>query len=523
MNVAEIVRGHAERHPADVALIDVHRAHTRRMTFREFEEAAGRAAALLRQTGLRDGDLVLVFQPMSSELYIALAALWRLGLVAMFVDPSAGWRHIDRCCKLHRPRGMIASGKAHWLRLLSREMRRIPWKFSIGARVPGAVPLEAARATSYDPAIHRCQGDKPALVSFTSGSTGVPKTTLRTHGFLLAQHRAIAQNLGLDVGDIELVALPIFVLANLASRVTSVIPNIDLRRPEAINAAPIVAQIQNHGVTRATASPAFYERLAEYCEDEQIVLPRLRKVFTGGGPVSPRLLQRLQRIAPRAVVTAVYGSTEAEPICRLSLAEMQPADLAAMRNGEGLLAGRPVPGIQLRIIQDKSGEKLAPCDEPEFERMRQPTGNSGEIVVSGAHVLHGYLDGASEDENKFSVGAARWHRTGDAGYIDAFGRLWLLGRCAARVADRRGSMYPLGVEHAALRYDFIRRAAFISLHQQRVLAVELRRRAARPDLGPLLESLAFASVDAVRIVNRLPVDRRHNAKVDYAALRELLS
>ena len=80
---------------------------------------------------------------MSQELYVALGALLRQGLVAMFVDPSAGRRYIDRCCELRRPQAMIASSRVHWLRLISPELRRIPVKFSIGSRVPGAVPLEA--------------------------------------------------------------------------------------------------------------------------------------------------------------------------------------------------------------------------------------------------------------------------------------------------------------------------------------------------------------------------------------------
>jgi acyl-coenzyme A synthetase/AMP-(fatty) acid ligase len=155
--------------------------------------------------------------------------------------------------------------------------------------------------------------------------------------------------------------------------------------------------------------------------------------------------------------------------------------------------------------------------------MCRPVGTAGEIVVSGEHVLNGYADSLADDENKFCVGPTRWHRMGDAGYMDALGRLWLVGRCAARVVDRHGALYPFGVETAALRFDFVRRTALVSLREKRVLAVELRRRAARADLDRLVESLAFARVDAVRVIKRLPVDRRHNTKVDYAVLRELLS
>lgn len=522
MNVAEILRCHADEHPNDLAMIDVHRGRPRHMTFLDLEDAAGRAAALLRAAGLREGDTVLVFHPMSSELYIALAALFRLGLVAMFIDPSAGQRYIDRCCLLRPPQAMIAGSKVHLLRLLSPALRRIPLKFSIGHRVPGAVPLEQGCGRNYTRGICRCTSDSPALVSFTSGSTGEPKAALRTHGFLLAQHRAIERNLELVSGEIELVALPVFVLANLASRVTSVVPDVDLRRPDAIKPAPVVNQILNYAITRTAAPPAFYERLVDHCERYELKLPSLKKIFTGGGPVSPRLMQQLQRVAPHATVNVVYGSTEAEPISRISVSEMQAADLQAMLLGHGLLAGHPVPTIALRIVPDQWGRRMGPYSTPEFDRLCLPAGRSGEIVVSGEHVLAGYLHSCGNDENKIRVDSVTWHRTGDAGYLDERGRLWLLGRCAARVADQRGALYPLGVESAALRYDYVRRAAFSSHSGQRVLAIELRKRAAKPDFASLLKSLAFAGVDHIRIVRRLPMDKRHNTKVDYTALRELL-
>jgi acyl-CoA synthetase (AMP-forming)/AMP-acid ligase II len=523
MNVAHILRSHAERHPHEVALVDAHRGRVRRMTFCELEQATGRTATLLGESGLRAGDTVLVFHPMSQELYVALGALLRRGVVAMFVDPSAGRKSIDRCCALRRPQAMIASSKVHWLRLISPELRRIPVKFSIGSRVPGTVPLEVAQRRPYDPAVNGCDADTPALISFTSGSTGGPKAAIRTHGLLLSQHRAIERNLILVPGESELVALPIFVLANLASRVTSIIPSTDLRQPDKIAPAPVVAQLQHLGATRTTASPAFYERLADYCEEHRITFPRLTKVFTGGGPVPSSLLRRLQMMAPQAAVTVVYGSTEAEPISCISLTEMQAGDHAAMLQGRGLLAGHPVPGIQLRIVKDQWGRKIEPCEREQFEQMCQSAGVGGEIVVSCDHVLPGYLYGPSDDENKLQVADVCWHRTGDAGYLDDLGRLWLLGRCAARIEDHRGAIYPLGAENTALQYEYVRRAAFVTHRGQRVMVVELHGHAVKPDVASLLQSLAFAGVDAIQLVKHIPVDRRHNTKVDYNALRELLS
>lgn len=522
MNVVELLQAHARSHPNAIALVEGVGRRQRRISFEELELASSRVAALLQQSGLSRGDTVLVFHPMSVELYIAIAALLRAGLVVMFIDPSAGKSYIDSCCQLHRPRGLIAASRIHLLCSLSAELRRIPVKFSIGWRVPRIIRLEGSSRHAYDSTIQQCDPATAALISFTTANGIEPKAALRTHGFLLAQHQAVANNLQLQAGDVELVTLPIFILANLASRVTSIIPAGDIRRPEAIAAGPIVEQLLGCGVTRVGAPPAFFERLADHCERQSIGLPDLRQVWTGGGPVSPRLLDRLCRIAPDANISVVYGATEVEPISTLSLRDIDRADQQAMAEGRGLLVGSPVPGLDVRVVRDQWGTRIGPFRSEGFEELVQPTHVPGEIVVSGQHVLPGYLYGKGDEEHKIAVDGTRWHRTGDAGYLDSRGRLWLVGRCSARVDDRQGHLYPLGVENAALQYDCIRRAAFLSLNGQRTLAVELDRKAGRPDFASLLKSLSFSGVESIRVLSKIPVDRRHNTKIDYRALRTLI-
>jgi acyl-CoA synthetase (AMP-forming)/AMP-acid ligase II len=314
MNVAEVLRRRAEQFRDDAAILDVHRGGPRRLTFGELEQAAGRTAALLREAGLRCGDTALVMHAMSAELYVATAAIFRLGLVAMFVDPSAGLRFIERCCRLRPPRCVLGAARAHLLAWLSPSLRRVPVKLSTGIRIPGTVALRSAERLKDDAGVLPCEPETPALISFTSGSGGQPKAMLRTHGFLLAQHRVLERALELRRGEVELATLPIFVLANLGSGVTSVLPDADLRRPDAIDAAPVIAQIRQHAASRVAASPALLERLADYCERRRALLPNVRKWLTGGGPVSPRLLARLQSLAPQSHVTLVYGATEVEAI-----------------------------------------------------------------------------------------------------------------------------------------------------------------------------------------------------------------
>src|SRR6185436_796578 len=104
-----------------------------------------------------------------------------------------------------------------------------------------------------------------------------------------------------------------------------------------------------------------------------------------------------------------------------------------------------------------------------------PPGCAGEIVVSGRHVLGGYLGAGGHAEHKIAAGAIRWHRTGDAGYVDPAGRLWLLGRSTAAVDGRGGRLYPFSAEAAAEECPGVERAALVGIDGRRVLAVETCR------------------------------------------------
>jgi acyl-CoA synthetase (AMP-forming)/AMP-acid ligase II len=522
MNLVEILRGHAFTRPDAAAILDRHGGSDRTTTFAQLERGSSQAATLLWQAGLRPGDAVLVLHPMSAELYVALLALFRLGMIAVFLDPSAGKDYMERCCALQRPRGLIADVKAHLLRLWSPALRHVPLKFVIGLPVPGAIGWSRLKRLPPHAEVHAGPSETPALLTFTSGSTGQPKAVVRTHGFLLAQHRALEESLELQAGDVDLTTLPIVLLANLASGVTSLVPDADLRTPGAIVPGPVVAQVQRHEAVSSTASPAFFECLARHCVERGLSLPTFRKLYSGGAPVFPRLLDQVQAMAPGANVVAVYGSTEAEPIAHVARREIRPEDLQAMLDGRGLLAGRPVETIRLRILPDEWGRPVGPWTAAEFDAACLPAGQPGEIVVSGEHVLPGYLHGDGDEDTKFRVDGVVWHRTGDAGYVDPQGRAWLLGRCAARIQDEHGELYPFAAEAAAYQEPRIRRAAMVGRAGRRVLAVEFYDDRDPPGLDCLRDRLAWTHLDEVRVCARIPVDKRHNAKIDYPGLYRLL-
>lgn len=520
MNIAKVLQRQAQKRPAAPAIIDMHRGRERVTTFAGLESASARGAALLLETGLVSGDTVLVFQPMSAELYIALMALFRVGMTAMFLDPSAGREHIERCCAIRPPTALIASPAAHLLRLVSPALRRIPRHICFTRFIPGSIPWNRSERLEPHLPITPCEADRPALITFTSGSTGLPKAAVRSHGFLLEQHRVLERAIHLAPGAIDLTTLPVFVLANLASGVTSLIPDADLRRPGIIKAAPVLRQIERHRPVSVVASPAFLERICDTSELSGRTVSGFQYIFTGGAPVFSDHLDRFAATFPGAEVVAVYGSTEAEPIAHITRKELTAADMTAMSTGAGLPAGIPVDEISVQVISPRWGTPLGRLDDSGFSAMCLPRGKAGEIVVSGGHVLKGYLNGVGDEETKFRVNDEIWHRTGDSGYFEHTGRLWLLGRSAAVINDDRGELYPFAVECAARQFPGIVRTALVNRQEKRILFIQPVK-GSHIDTIAVRNALVWAQLDDVRELDEIPLDRRHNAKVDYVRLAKI--
>lgn len=522
MNLATLLQTQSQTRPQAPAIIEVSARRERTTSFADLESRVGQAVTLLQRYNLQPGDAVLVFYPMSSELYVILGALFRLGLVGMFLDPSADRQYFAHCCALCPPRAMIASTKAYWLTLRSLALQQIPLKFAVGLPLPGTIPWYYATLAA-NPSIVATQADTPALLSFTSGSTGHPKPVLRTHGFFGHQYRVLVESLHLTAGITELTTLPLFVLANLASGATTLIPQGNLRAPGAIAPAPIIRQLQIHQPDRLLASPAFLERLVEDCRRKKLIFAGVQRIISGGAPITPRLLHQLEAFAPNAEIVVLYGSTEAEPIAQITYAQMQPGDRQAMTAGHGLLVGQPIPVIQLKILRDQWGAALPPYRQNEFLADCLPSNQVGEIVVSGDHVLKHYWQDLGNQETKFQVDGQVWHRTGDAGYLDEGGRLWLMGRCGAVIRDKKGCLYPFAVECLMQQHPSIHRSTVVSHRGQRLLLIEPIPSKARLTLNELQPLLKAARIDAVRVLPKIPMDDRHNSKIAYSKLKSRLS
>ncbi len=513
MNIADILNESLSTSADKAAFVSGIGKSRREISYADLADSVDALVRELRLRGLEPGDRVFLAVPVSIETYVAMLAILKAGLVVMFIDPAHGPAEIARCLKANPPAAIVSTRAVLLLRFISPEIRRIPVRFVTAAfnKAPRA-GLRSERRSSED----------SALLTFTSGSTGEPKPVVRTHGFMRRQLEILDRVASPQRGDVDFVAMPMFALFNLAHGLTSVIPAGDMKHPGRANPGVLLSQLRAEDATSIVASPALLERLADHCLKRRQTIPALRCISTGGGPVSPTLPERLAAIAPNADIKTVYGSTEAEPIASVTDDDISIADRQAMRVGAGLLVGWPVEGCNVKIIPSRNGFALGPFSESEFKTLALPQGEIGEIVVSGRHVLPGYADPSRNRESKIEVGGRRWHRTGDAGYLDHKGRLWLVGRCGAAIRDSRGVVYPFQVEYAVSAVRGISRAALISEQGKRVLVLETSATEFTSDCIKAARCVADKQIDKIITLRHIPVDSRHDAKVDYPALKRLL-
>ena len=522
MNVSDILKELAVKLPNKTAVIDTKTSS--RISFNYLEKNSSKIANMFKESGLQEGDGVLLFLPMSVELYSILAAIFKMKLVAVFIDPYADSNHIKNCCKIHPLKALIISGKkAGMFCYMNSEIRKIPNKYMTNGKMPGFRKFSEYEDYSFDFSCSETAPDTKALVTFTSGSTGTPKGLLRTHGFLAAQQKVLEKTLEISEYNKVLVAFPMFLLSNMHSGLTSIIPDTDLRKIEETDGGLITGQIMSESVDTILAPPSFFDNMIEIHKNTGRSIHSIKKVITGGVPVFPEIMENLKKLFPYAEIKIIYGSSEAEPMAELCYNELEENDVEKMKNGGGLLAGKIIEDIDLMIIENDPEISFG---DP-VNILKQ--GEKGEIIVSGDHVLDTYLNDirGSGNMTKLVIEDKFWHRTGDLGYIDDSGRLWLLGRAKAEISRDSEKIYPFSIETMLSFEKDIKRTAIISKKGKILLFIEIHYTEDKEEQFQIQDNLEVKinemgiSADKIIFIDKIPVDKRHNGKIDYGSLEKL--
>ena len=491
MTIVDKIKELRSLYPDKTALFDLNTG--KKVTFTQIDEKSNYVCDYLRKKNFKKGDKIVVFIPIGVEFYLILTAIFKMGLQAVFIDPYAGIEHINKCCEMILPDGIIGSRKTLLKGFFLKGIRKIGKKINY---------IKVMKYSEKFLINEKIEENTPALISFTSGSTGFPKIIMRTHKFLLGQHNVLEKNIKFEKETSVYSSFPIFLFSHIATGTTTFIPDLNWKKPAESNFRNIVQQIMENNIQNVILPPAIFQNIVKFCKDEKITLENVQKVYTGGAPVFYSLMEKIKKVFTNAKITALYGASEAEPISVLNFEDITREDIENMKNGEGLLAGKIVNEIELKI------EKL--------DNVKDSSELKGEILVKGENVVNGYLNvEKNPDEN--------WHRTGDMGYINRKGQLVLLGRVKGRIQIEENIYYPFTIETAFSFCKNLKKSVLTSKDDKLYLFAE-RNPEFKGDLSEdneikeLKEKFGIFKI----IETEIPMDKRHNSKTDYKRLEEIV-
>ena len=537
----------AAAHPTRAAL-KIPRGRTRAgdidylsLSFAELDVEVSAWKVRLAVAGIARGDRTLLLVRQGLPLIASAFALFRLGAVPVVIDPGMGLKNFLACVARSRPTALVGIPFAQILSRLFRPSFR-----TVRTRVTASGSLTARRSSGSEivnlkSEIVNSSPSELAAVLFTSGSTGAPKGVCYEHGMFAAQVRLIRETYAIEPGEIDLPLLPIFALFNPALGMTTIVPEIDPRRPAEVDPAKIVQAIRQENVTNSFGSPTLWRKIGEHCVAEKITLPTLRRVLCAGAPVPAALWKSSSAFLPHGQLHSPYGATEALPVASVSSREIDPTTT------RGACVGRPISGIDVRIIAVIDGPVATLADTREL-----PRGEIGEMIVRGPVVTQSYdalpaataaakISDASVAPRSAAPPSALdvplgrtgavWHRMGDCGYLDADGRLWFVGRKVERVETQQGALHTEPCEQVFRCHPRVTRCALVGLgergRQRPALIVEAvvkdsaaARVFARELRGLALEHAHTTPVKLFYFHPKFPVDVRHNAKIHRLTLAQ---
>jgi acyl-CoA synthetase (AMP-forming)/AMP-acid ligase II len=540
-DLAGIARAVAERDPDRIAVIEPDGRNRdgsrryRRHTYRTLSHDVESVAVGMRELGIRERTRAVFMAPPSYHGCVAGLALTRVGATTVWIDPSVGWLNVAERLGRLDVEAFIGIRLAHLARTTFGWGPRLSSRaISIDGWFPGAHTLASLKRTAPAvPGTPAVSAGDPASIMYTTGSTGPAKPALYEHRnlcniFRLAHH---TWRFADGAVPVDMPVFPAFFTIGLSAGGTIVIPPIDYVRqgPGDVDPAALLEVIGDCQVQTLFASPVILQNLAKLGE-KGATARSLRTVIGGGAPLYAGLVAPLRAMMGEGgEVHADYGATEALPATELPGHEALAASRDTAR-GRGLCVGRAFDGVELKIVAVTDGPIATLADAREL-----PAGEIGEILVRGPHVSPRYADDPdSTRANKIAgPGGAIWHRLGDVGYLDELGRLWCGGRVGHRVLLPTGVLYPLMCEPIFDAHPRVRRSALVGVTSGAttvpVLCVELRDGATRGgDLAQVrAQLLATAGQhDTTRAIRhvlfhpRLPVDPRHNSKIERPALRQ---
>ncbi|HOB14806.1 MAG TPA: long-chain-fatty-acid--CoA ligase [Novosphingobium sp.] len=433
------------------------------LSFQDLDAVVSRIASALHQEAAT-GDRIAILGRNSPEQVALLLAVLRAGMTALPINWRLAPAEVAYILR-HSGARLLFADEAFCPAIRALDEAQAMTVHSLDGASFAAWHGACCTSTAM-PAIGR---DDLALLMYTSGTTGLPKGVMLTHGNVLDSLMIMGEEpLHLGPADVVYAPAPMFHITGIGPVLRAVQTGARLIVSGLFDPDAAVRIMAHERVTYTTLAPAMIQACLAAPSLAQAPLTALRTIVYGGSPISPDTL-REARAKIGCEFVQCYGLTETTgPITVLTPDDHHPdRDLL-------LSCGRPPAGIAVRI-EGPDGAVL-------------PVGETGEIVVSGPIVMQGYADDPDATGRTIAAG---WLRSGDAGYLDADGYLFIRDRVKDMIVSGGENIYPVEVENALAAHPSVNDVAVIGVPDPRwgetVMAVIVP---AKPDADPE-EIMAF--------------------------------
>ncbi len=477
---------------------------TNRLTYAELAEEARTFGAALVASGIEPGDRVAIWAFNCAEWVVALLGLAQAG--AVLVPVNTRFKGGEAADILDRSRArllvtvtdFLGTDYVAMLRATGAELPELGTIVVARGPVPdGAVSWEgfmgsvtASNRVRVDRRSSRVGPDDPSDILFTSGTTGVPKGVVMTHGRTLRVATDWVAMTGLGADDRYLMVNPFFHMFGLKAGILACVASGATMLPEAVfDVDRILERVDQEHVTVLPGPPTLYQSILDHPERRAHRLSTLRVAVTGAADIPVELVRRVLDELPFTTVITGYGLTEAGTASATSPGD-DPETIATT-------VGRARPGFELRIV-DGDGDA--------------GTGRAGEVQLRGGSVMAGYLD--DPEATALALSPDGWLRTGDVGVVDEAGCLAIVGRIKDMFIVGGFNAYPAEIENLLLHHPDIRQAAVIGVPDPRLGEVGMAFVVTGSGTGSSSEIIEwcrermanFKVPRAVAVVDELPVN-----------------
>ncbi len=394
-------------------------------SFQELHARVAAIAAALSANGFEKGDRLALLLP-NGPAYIELvyACAW-LGVIAVPLNTRLSAAEIDRVLADAEPHGLVRHSS------LPAPTVRLQWQ-----RVLGEEPFEVR---NNDPHPKVCYDPEAILaLIYTSGTTGRPKGVMVTHGNILANVHDFNYWMKYKEGGVYLHSAPMFHIADFPTMFAA--PAFGARQitiPK-FNPKSFCETVERERVSHTVMVPTMINLLTQSSEAREYDLSSLEVLAYGGSPMAPELIHRTRTLLPDVKLIQVYGLSETGFLSGLQDHEHV--------EGRLLSCGRPCPGVDVQVV-DESGKQV-------------DAGTPGELVARGANVMRGYWNNPKETALAFRDGM---FRTGDVGYQDRDGFLYILDRVKDMIVTGGENVYSGEVEAVIYEHPAVREAAVLGI------------------------------------------------------------